>query len=271
LLRLAAGDDDAKAYREEVKAKRRSVLDLLDQYPACELPLQGYLEMLPLMTPRYYSISSSPLVSPDRLSITVAVVREPSFAGEGIYEGIASTHVSRREAGTRLFAFVKESKSGFALPEDPAKPIVMIGPGTGLAPFRGFLQERRVMRDQGKTLGPAMLFFGCRHPDQDFIYRDELQKLADDGLVDLNVAFSRLDGKKTYVQNLIAEKGDAVWAALQNDAIVYVCGDGSKMEPQVRAAFAELYRAKTGKDEAASTAWLNDFTEQRRYVLDVWA
>ena len=271
LLRLASGDDDAKAYREEVKAKRRSVLDLLDQYPACELTLQGYLEMLPLMTPRYYSISSSPLVSPDRLSITVAVVREPAYAGEGIYEGIASTHVSRREAGTRLFAFVKESKSGFALPEDPAKPIVMVGPGTGLAPFRGFLQERRVLRAQGKTLGPAMLFFGCRHPDQDFIYREELQKFADDGLVDLKVAFSRLDGKKTYVQDLIAQNGDAVWSALENGAIVYVCGDGGKMEPQVRAAFAELYRLKTGKDEAASTAWLNDFTERRRYVLDVWA
>jgi cytochrome P450/NADPH-cytochrome P450 reductase len=271
LLRLAADEDDAKAYREEVKAKRRSVLDLLEQYPACELSLPAYLEMLPLMTPRYYSISSSPLVSPDLVSVTVAVVREPAYSGEGIYEGVASTHIARREAGTRLFAFVKESKSGFALPEDPARPLVMIGPGTGLAPFRGFLQERRVRRERGEMLGRAMLFFGCRHPERDFIYRNELQAFVADGLVELNVAFSRLDGKKTYVQHLIAEKIDDVWSALENGAVVYVCGDGSQMEPQVRAQFLELYRTKTGNDENAATAWLNELIEQRRYVLDVWA
>jgi cytochrome P450/NADPH-cytochrome P450 reductase len=271
LLRLAAGDDDARVYREEIKAKRTSVLDLLERFPACELSLQGYVEMLPLMTPRYYSISSSPLASPDRVSITVGVVREPAYSGEGIYEGIASTHIARREAGTRLFAFVKESKSGFTLPDDPAKPILMIGPGTGLAPFRGFLQERAALKAEGKTLGPAMLFFGCRHPEQDYIYREELEEYASDGLVDLNVAFSRLDGKKTYVQHLIAEKGDQVWAALQSGAIVFVCGDGSRMEPQVREQLAQLFCDKTGQSEDAANAWLNDLTEKRRYVLDVWA
>jgi cytochrome P450/NADPH-cytochrome P450 reductase len=147
----------------------------------------------------------------------------------------------------------------------------MIGPGTGLAPFRGFLQERAALKAEGKTLGPAVLFFGCRHPEQDYIYREELEKFASDGLVDLNVAFSRLDGKKTYVQHLIAEKGDQVWSALQNGAIVFVCGDGSRMEPQVREQFAQLYCDKTGQSEDAANAWLNDLTEKRRYVLDVWA
>ena len=268
LLRLA---NDEAAYRDEVRSKRRSILDLLEQFPACELPLPAYLEMLPLMTPRYYSISSSPLATPDRLSITVGVVRDRAYSGEGLFEGVCSTHIARRDTGTRLFAFVKESKSGFALPQDGSKPIVMIGPGTGLAPFRGFLQERRALREQGKPLGKAMLFFGCRRPDEDFIYRDELEAFAADGLVDLNVAFSRLGEQKTYVQHLIAQKGDEVWNALEAGAIVYVCGDGGRMEPDVRAQFLALYRAKTGRDEAAAIAWLAELTEARRYVLDVWA
>jgi cytochrome P450/NADPH-cytochrome P450 reductase len=271
LLRLASGDEDAKVWREEIKAKRTTVLDLLERYPACELPLQAYLEMLPLMTPRYYSISSSPLAAASRLSITVGVVRERAYSGEGIYEGIASTHIARREAGTRLFTFVKESRSGFALPANPETPIVMVGPGTGLAPFRGFLQERAALAKRGTKLGSAMLFFGCRHPDQDFIYRDELEGYANDGLVDLQVAFSRLDGTRTYVQDLIERKADDVWAALEAGAIVYVCGDGSRMEPQVRAQFESLYRTKTNSDDAESSAWLADLTEKRRYVLDVWA
>jgi cytochrome P450/NADPH-cytochrome P450 reductase len=271
LLRLASGDDDAKVWREEIKAKRISVIDLLERFPACDLPLQAFVEMLPLMTPRYYSISSSPRPAPDRASITVGVVREPAFSGAGLYEGVASTHIARREPGTRLFAFVKESKSGFSLPDDPRTPIIMVGPGTGLAPFRGFLQERAALANAGTTLGPAMLFFGCRHPDQDFIYREALEGYANAGLVDLQVAFSRLDGTRTYVQDLIERKSDEVWAALEGGAVVYVCGDGSRMEPQVRAEFESIFRAKTGGDEAASAAWLADLTEKRRYVLDVWA
>jgi cytochrome P450/NADPH-cytochrome P450 reductase len=147
----------------------------------------------------------------------------------------------------------------------------MVGPGTGLAPFRGFLQERAALAKEGTKLGPAMLFFGCRHPDQDFIYRDELEGYANAGLVDLHVAFSRLDGTKTYVQDLIERKSDEVWALLEQGAIVYVCGDGSRMEPQVRAEFESIYREKTGSGEAASSAWLAGLTEKRRYVLDVWA
>jgi cytochrome P450/NADPH-cytochrome P450 reductase len=269
LLELASEEGDD--YRDEIKAKRTSILDLLERYPACELSLPQYLEMLPLMTPRYYSISSSPVAEPDRMSITVGVVREPAYSGNGIYEGIASTHLARREAGTRLFAFIKSSKSGFTLPEDPSRPIIMVGPGTGLAPFRGFLAERAELGAQGKTLGPAMLFFGCRHPEQDFIYRHELQAYAEAGIVDLNVAFSRLGETKTYVQDLIEKKSDAVWSLLESGATVYVCGDGSQMEPQVRARFETLYREKTGADAAAASAWLVDLVEKRRYVLDVWA
>ncbi|MEA2688333.1 MAG: cytochrome / NADPH-cytochrome reductase, partial [Candidatus Eremiobacteraeota bacterium] len=271
LLALAADDANAGTYMDEVKRKRRSVLDLLEEHPACELPFEAFLDMLPAMTPRYYSISSSPLADPDRCSITVGVVREPAWSGRGTFEGVCSTYLHRHVESQTVDAFVKESRSGFRLPDDPATPIVMIGPGTGLAPFRGFLQEREALKRGGATLGRALLFFGCRHPDQDYLYREELERYAAEGIVELHVAFSRLDAaKKTYVQHRIAENADDVWSILERNGVIYVCGDGSRMEPDVRATLAELYRRKTGADQAAANAWLDALTASKRYNLDVW-
>jgi cytochrome P450/NADPH-cytochrome P450 reductase len=262
---------DEERFRSEILAKRKSVLDLLEEFPACELPFAALLEMLPLMTPRYYSISSSPTADGARCSVTVAIVEGPARAGAGIYHGVCSNHLARQAAGGTVQAFVKETKVGFRLPIDPAAPIVMIGPGTGLAPFRGFLRERTALKDQGRALGPALLFFGCRHPDQDYIYEDELKERADAGIVDLEVAFSRHDGKKTYVQDLLKEKGDKVLDLLDQGAIVYVCGDGGRMEPDVKRALIALHREKTGADEAAGDAWMAKLAADNRYVLDVWA
>ena len=198
---------DEERFRAEILAKRKSVLDLLEEHPACELPFAAFLEMLPLMTPRYYSISSSPMADGNRCAVTVAVVEGPARSGAGVYHGVCSNHLLRQAGGATVQAFVKETKVGFRLPVDPAAPIVMIGPGTGLAPFRGFLRERAALKAQGRKLGPAMLFFGCRHPEHDFIYADELKEQADAGIVDLHVAFSRHDGKKTYVQDLAEGRG----------------------------------------------------------------
>lgn len=271
LVALASDATDPQRYLDEIKVKRISILALLERFPACELPLTTYIDMLPMMTPRYYSISSSPLAAPDRCSVTVAVVREPALSGDGTYEGVASTYLAKRDTGLRLNAFVKSSKSGFALPSDTTRPIIMVGPGTGLAPFRGFLQERSILRAGGATLGTAMLFFGCRNPDEDYLYRDELEKFAADGVVDLHVAFSRYNGTKTYVQHLIAQRTDAIWRLLENDAHVFVCGDGSAMEPAVRATFTEIHRTKTGSTENESERWLSELVARERYSLDVWA
>jgi cytochrome P450/NADPH-cytochrome P450 reductase len=147
----------------------------------------------------------------------------------------------------------------------------MIGPGTGLAPFRGFLQERAAQKAKGATLGPAMLFFGCRHPGQDYLYADELKAFAADGIAELHVAFSRGDGPKTYVQNLIAARKDRVWSLIESGAVTYVCGDGGKMEPGVKAALVAIYRERKSADETAALRWIDDLGTQQRYVLDVWA
>ena len=147
----------------------------------------------------------------------------------------------------------------------------MIGPGTGLAPFRGFLQERAAQKARGKSLGPALLFFGCRHPDQDFLYADELKAFAADGITELHTAFSRGEGPKTYVQHLVAAQKDKVWSLIEQGAIIYVCGDGGKMEPDVKATLVAIYREHSGADVQAGQRWIDDLGARNRYVLDVWA
>src|SRR5712675_1567550 len=267
------GDDAAASehYRADILGKRKSVFDLLEEHPACELPFHAYLEMLSLLAPRYYSISSSPSGDPSRCSVTVAVVEAPASSGRGIYKGICSNYLAGRRAGETIQATVRETKAGFRLPDDAAVPIIMVGPGTGLAPFRGFLQERAALKAKGASLGPAMLFFGCRHPDQDFLYADELKAFAADGITELHTAFSRAEGPKTYVQNLVAAQQERVWSLIEKGAIIYVCGDGGKMEPDVKAALVAIYRERKGVDAEAGLRWIDDLGTRNRYVLDVWA
>jgi cytochrome P450/NADPH-cytochrome P450 reductase len=271
---LAYVGEDAAAterYRSEILNKRKSVFDLLEEHPACELPFHAYLEMLSLLAPRYYSISSSPSGDPQRCSVTVGVVEGPASSGRGVYKGICSNYLASRRGGETIHATVRETKAGFRLPEEPSVPIIMVGPGTGLAPFRGFLQERAASKAGGAKLGPAMLFFGCRHPDQDFLYADELKAFAADGVAELHTAFSRSDGPKTYVQNEVAAQKDRVWNLIEQGAIVYVCGDGGKMEPDVKAALVAIHQEKTGGNQAAASRWIDELGTKNRYVLDVWA
>jgi cytochrome P450/NADPH-cytochrome P450 reductase len=199
------------------------------------------------------------------------VVEAPASSGRGIYKGICSNYLASRRAGETVQATVRETKAGFRLPDDASVPIVMIGPGTGLAPFRGFLQERAARKAKGASLGPAMLFFGCRHPDQDFLYADELKAFKASGIVELHTAFSRADGPKTYVQHLVAAQKERVWSLIEQGAIVYVCGDGGKMEPDVKAALIAIYRERKGADTDTAQRWIDDLGAKNRYVLDVWA
>jgi cytochrome P450 / NADPH-cytochrome P450 reductase len=272
-LQAYVGDDAAASehYRADILGKRKSVFDLLEEHPACELPFHAYLEMLSLLAPRYYSISSSPSGDPSRCSVTVAVVEAPASSGRGLYKGICSNYLAGRRAGEKIQATVRETKAGFRLPDEAAVPIIMVGPGTGLAPFRGFLQQRAARKAKGAALGPAMLFFGCRHPDQDFIYADELKAFAADGITELHTAFSRAEGPKTYVQNLVAAQQERVWSLIEQGAIIYVCGDGGKMEPDVKAALVAIYRERKGADAEAGRRWMDDLGTKNRYVLDVWA
>jgi cytochrome P450 / NADPH-cytochrome P450 reductase len=272
---LALCGEDAQAqekYRTEVLARRKSVFNLLHEHPACELPFHAYLEMLSLLAPRYYSISSSPKTAgPSQCSVTVSVVAGAGEPGQGPFKGVCSNFLAGRRPGDTIHATVRETKAGFRLPDEPATPIIMVGPGTGLAPFRGFLQERAALAAEGRTLGPAMLFFGCRRADQDFLYADELKDWQARGLVELHVAFSREGQGRTYVQDLMASQKDRIWSLIEQGAIVYVCGDGGKMEPAVKATLTRLHREKNNASEESAQAWIEAMGAKNRYVLDVWA
>jgi cytochrome P450/NADPH-cytochrome P450 reductase len=263
------GDDDER-YRSEVLAKRKSAFDLLREFPACEWPFAAYLESLSPLAPRYYSISCAPNAA-GTCSITVGVVQGPAASGEGVFKGACSNYLASRLVGDVVHGVIRATRAGFHLPEDPAAPIFMIGPGTGLAPFRGFLQQRAVLKAEGKTLGPAMLFFGCRKPDEDYLYAEELKSFAAAGLVELRVAFSRAGATKTYVQDLITEEAARIGALIDAGATIYVCGDGAKMEPDVKRALMHIHATRTGAEEAAAAAWIDGMGAKGRYVLDVWA
>ena len=263
--------DGVDLYRREVQAKRKSVLDILEAFPACELPFAVFLELIPLLTPRYYSISSSRAAQEDRCSITVGLVEGPARSGNGTYRGICSTHLSRLSEGDIVQAVVKPPSSPFRLPEDPSVPLIMIGPGTGLAPFRGFIQARRAMQTDGTALGDAMLFFGCRHPDQDFIYENELKVAESDGLIQLHTAFSRAQAERVYVQDVLRQQQAQVWDLIQRGAVVYVCGDGASMEPDVRRTLTRIYAEQSDVSFGEAEAWMDEFASSGRYVLDVWA
>ncbi|MEM7219032.1 MAG: cytochrome P450 [Pseudomonadota bacterium] len=262
---------DQKLFRDSVFLKRKSVLDLLEEFPACELPFEIYMEMVPWMTPRYYSISSSPLATPGRCSITVGVVEGDALSGLGTYSGVCSTTLRDAVAGDTVAAAIKSPATPFRLPDDSTRPIIMIGPGTGVAPFMGFIKERAARRAAGSDLGEALLFFGCRHPQQDFLYADELKEADKDGNIELHTAFSREGESRHYVQDEIKRVWPRVWSLIQADAVIYVCGDGAVMEPDVKRTLSQLYMDESGVGAEQAQAWLDDLARGGRYVLDVWA
>jgi cytochrome P450/NADPH-cytochrome P450 reductase len=266
-LEALAGD----GYKTQVQAKHVSLLDLLEEFPACEVPLGVFLELLPVLTPRYYSISSSPLAEAEQCSITVGVVDEPAYSGNGQFRGVCSTHLKGTEPGGSILAALRQTTDDFRLPDDSSVPLIMIGPGTGIAPFRGFLQERAALKAKGRDLGNALLFFGCRHPEQDYLYRDELEGFAKDGIVELHSAFSRQEKSKVYVQDLIRQNRETVWGAIQNGAKIFVCGDGSRMEPDVRRALTLIYSEEMDVSAEAADIWMEELMRDGRYALDVWA
>ncbi|MCY7750185.1 bifunctional P-450/NADPH--P450 reductase [Bacillus inaquosorum] len=258
-------------YQEQILKKRISMLDLLEKYEACDMPFERFLELLRPLKPRYYSISSSPRVNPEQASITVGVVRGPAWSGLGEYRGVASNYLAERKTGDDVVMFIRTPESRFQLPEDPETPIIMVGPGTGVAPFLGFLQARAALKREGKTLGEAHLYFGCRN-DRDFIYRDELEQFEKDGIVTVHTAFSRKEGMpKTYVQHLMSDHAETLISILDRGGRLYVCGDGSKMAPDVEAALQKAYQSVHSTSEQEAQNWLKHLQDTGIYAKDVWS
>ncbi|HZD47977.1 MAG TPA: cytochrome P450 [Silvibacterium sp.] len=265
--------EEPETYEAQVLAKRVSVLDLLERFPACEFDLGMFLAALPPMRPRQYSISSSPLCNPDRCSLTVAVLDEPALSGGRRHRGVASTYLAGLEDGSRLSVVVRPSQAAFHPPEDPRIPIIMVCAGSGIAPFRGFIQERAAQKASGRDVGPALLFFGGTHPDVDYLYREELAVWQTDGIVEVYPAFSKApDGDVIYVQHRVWQHRERIADLFRRDATVFVCGDGARMAPAVRATFVGIYRDTMGVSDEEAEAWADKVErETGRYVSDVFA
>ncbi|MFO1079545.1 MAG: cytochrome P450 [Reyranellaceae bacterium] len=262
----------AESYEAEVLGRRTSVLDLLERFAACELSFARFLEMLPPLKARQYSISSSPLWKPDHVTLTVAVVDAPALSGNGRFQGVASSHLATLKAGDRVCIAVRPSNARFHPPGDPAIPLILICAGSGVAPFRGFLQERALQKAAGQTVGPALLFFGTNHPDVDYLYRDELAEWEKAGVVSVLPAFTDLpDGEISFVQHRVWSERARVAELFRQGGGVFVCGDGAHMAPAVRDTLLRIYRDATGSDEAAAEQWADTMErEHGRYVADVF-
>jgi sulfite reductase (NADPH) flavoprotein alpha-component len=237
--------------------------DVLDLIRLADLTVDEVVDTLRPLQFRDYSIASSPAVHPNRVHLTVATVRYT--AGQRSHGGVASTFLADRGETVRVHL---RPNNSFRLPA-PHVPIIMIGPGTGIAPFRGFLQERQSTGASGRS----WLFFGDRRRATDFLYGDELTRFVESGtLTRLDLAFSRdgVDGAKVYVQHRMWEQAGELYRWLQDGAHVYVCGDEKRMAKDVDKTLHDIVATAGGMDAAAAHAYVNELIKNHRYVRDVY-
>lgn len=241
------------------------VLAVLEKYPHLKPELKSFLAALEPMQPRLYSISSSIKANPGRVSLTVDTVRYR--IGDRQRLGVASTFLADRlEPGATLPVYIQKAHD-FSLPLDGEVPIIMIGPGTGVAPFRAFLQERSAA---GAT-GGAWLFFGHQRRDTDFFYEEEFATYQESGtLTRLTTAFSRDQDRKIYVQDRMREEGAELWRWLESRAHLYVCGDAQRMASDVEKALIHIVMEHGGCDTDAAKAFVSELAKAGRYQRDVY-
>lgn len=243
----------------------RDTLDLLQQNPKCEFSAAEFIALLKPLQHRAYSISSSGQLNPDNVHLTVASVRYSAFNRQ--HKGVCSTYLADLvKPNDTVRCFVIPNKV-FKVPEDNTLPMIMIGPGTGVAPFRAFLQERQVRQASGKN----WLFFGDRNAATDFIYRDELEAMQHSGLLTrLDLAFSRDQAEKIYVQDKMREQGAELFAWLEQGAYFFVCGDAHAMAKDVDKALFDIIAIHGHYNEIQATDYVNNLKKTKRYVRDVY-
>jgi sulfite reductase (NADPH) flavoprotein alpha-component len=257
LRRLADGD-------ETIAPQDADLLDLLESFASARPTLVDLAKSLPALKPRLYSIASSLLATPGQVHLCVSVVRATRRGR--VRKGVASAYLAERAVGAApILANIHVSP--FRLPKSIDVPVIMCGPGTGIAPFRAFLQERAALGAKGRT----WLFFGDQHEAGDFLFRDELLGwLADGTLRRLDTAFSRDQAQKIYVQDRMAENAADLWRWLQDGGHFYVCGDALRMARDVDAALRRVAMDEGGLDEAQARDWISALARQGRYQRDIY-
>ncbi|NOU71911.1 assimilatory sulfite reductase (NADPH) flavoprotein subunit [Paenibacillus sp. LMG 31458] len=259
-LLVAGREQDLKSY-----TSGRDLLDLVQEYSLKGVPAGEFVAILRKMPARLYSIASSSKAFPEEVHVTVRTVRYETQGRERY--GVCSVQLAERiKSGETLPVYIQNNPN-FKLPENSETPIIMIGPGTGVAPFRAFLGEREETGAEGKS----WLFYGDQHFSTDFLYQIEWQKWLKDGvLTRMDVAFSRDTDQKVYVQHRMLEKSAELYKWLQEGAIVYVCGDEKKMAHDVHATLAAIIEQEGGFSSEEAAEYLTRMQQQKRYQRDVY-
>jgi sulfite reductase (NADPH) flavoprotein alpha-component len=241
------------------------VIDLLLSHPGAKLPPGQFVVLLKKLQPRLYSIASSPKAHPGSIHLCVGVVRYESLGRTR--KGVCSTFLAERVAERSAVPIFLHSNNNFRPPAGGSTPMVMVGPGTGIAPFRGFLHERRASGATGRN----WLFFGDQRASTDFLYREEMEECRSSGLLTrLDTAFSRDQAEKVYVQNRMLENASELFAWLEEGAHFYVCGDASRMAKDVDAALHRVIQTAGGKTLEQATEYVQRLKQEKRYQRDVY-
>jgi len=266
LAQVSALDDLLKIENKEALIEYmwgRELIDLFKEYPQGELSVEDFVGLLRPMPPRLYSIASSLSAHAEEVHLTVAVVRYDTHGRKR--KGVCSSYLAER-VGDSIPCYFHPNKN-FKLPEESDKPIIMVGPGTGIAPFRAFIEERKAIGATGKN----WLFFGDRSYKTDYLYGNEWESYQRDGLLNrLDLAWSRDQDKKVYVQHKMLEKGAELWNWLDNGALFYVCGDASRMAKDVDHALRTIAQEQGSMSEEDSANWVKSLQKEKRYLKDVY-
>jgi sulfite reductase (NADPH) flavoprotein alpha-component len=241
------------------------VLAAIEKFPGIRPDPEAFVEALDPLQPRLYSISSSPKASPGRVSLTVDAVRYD--IGNRRRHGVCSTYLADRLAPGHSVKVYAQKAHNFALPADPNVPVIMVGPGTGVAPFRAFLQERMAVKARGRN----WLFFGHQRSASDFFYEDEFKAMKEAGFLSrLSLAWSRDGNEKIYVQDRMREVGRDLWSWLNDGAHIYVCGDAKRMAKDVELALVDIVAAHGGVGGEEAVVFVSDLKKKGRYQQDVY-
>jgi len=262
LLRAIVETDDREVINEFLWG--RELVDLVYQYPATFENGADFVSILKKLQPRLYSIASSLNAHPGEVHLTVSVVRYESHYRKRA--GVCSSFLAHRSAGIQPRVFVHHNKV-FKLPKDKSKDVIMVGPGAGIAPFRSFLEERKISGASGRN----WLFFGDQYSSCDFLYKDELMQMHDEGfLTNLSTAFSRDQREKIYVQHRMLENGAELWEWLNSGAYFYVCGDAARMAKDVDNALRSIAQEHGGLCEEGAADFIKQLRKEKRYARDVY-